>query len=262
MRKRITTLAAILVTAGLAYSVFRFPFSAKETPPARLTLTRVWVSGQAEGVWSWLRKEAKKYEKETGTRVYLRAAPAETVTDSADAPLPDVWIASTGESVLAMEGYALFFRGEGAGIATPMPTSLLFYQPSPTPGPSAAPQPTADISRFSAILAPKGVPAAGPAIVRSARPAADFAEGKGDAAILTAKQAEALPFHASALPLPAGSGFVPVYGTAETAAGAAFLNALLSEKAQRSLTEAGLYSPSFQLYQGTDPLRAMIENSR
>ena len=261
MQRMIMTLSAMLVTVGLAYTVFRFPFTIEDTPPVRPALTRVWVSGQEAEVWAWLRKEAKQYEKETGTRVYLRAVPSEMILD-ADALPPDLWISDTGKKALALEGYALFFRDDGPGIATPMPTSLLFYQPSPTPGPSAAPAPTADIARFSIILAPQKVPAAGAGIIRSAHPAKDFEDGKGEAVILTAGQAEALPFHVGALPLPGGSGFTPVYGTAQTPAGTALLDALLSETAQRSLMEVGLYSPSFQLYQGKDQLRAMIENSR
>ncbi|MBR3019175.1 MAG: hypothetical protein IKH57_19200 [Clostridia bacterium] len=262
MQKKIAALSALILTVGLAYTVFHFPFSAVSAPPARLALTRVWVSEQEPALWAWLRKEAKKYEKETGTRVYLRAVPAEMKTGGSDALPPDVWISSAGESVLALEGYALFYRNDEAGIITPVPTSLLFYRPTPSPGPTAAPAPTADIAQFSAILAPQNVPAAVSGIIRSAHPAADFADGKGDAAILTAGQAESLPFRVSALPLPGRSGFIAIRGTAATPAGASLLDALLSENAQRQLSEEGLYSPVFQLYQGADPLRAMIENSR
>ncbi|MBR5111298.1 MAG: hypothetical protein IK099_14055 [Clostridia bacterium] len=262
MRRLITTLAAMLMTAGLAYIAVCFPLTAKETPSARLALARVWISEQEPAVWNWLRKEAKRYEKETGTRVYLRAAPSQNKTDASDVLPPDLLISNTGESVLALEGYALFYRNDTAGLVTAAPTSLLFYRPSSSPGPSAAPLPTADIARFSVLLAPHKIPASGSGIVRSPHPERDFADGKGEAAILTAGQAEALPFRVSALPLPKGSGFAAVYGTAATPAGADLLAALLSEDAQRALAEGGLYSPTFQLYGGTDRLREMIENSR
>ena len=77
MRKFFVTLCALAVTAALVWSLFGFQPRAVEPPSLQLSLIRVWVSGQDPAVWSWLRKAAKQYEKETGRRVYLRAGPAE-----------------------------------------------------------------------------------------------------------------------------------------------------------------------------------------
>lgn len=261
MRKIIVTLAALLATAGLIYTVFHFPAAGKETPSAQIRLVRVWVSEREPAVWSWLRKQARQYEKATGTRVYLRAAASEKPEASGEEIRPDLLISGEGREAVALRGYALFYRDDAAPGTTPVPTSLLFYRPSPPPGPSPTPRNAPEIERFSAILAPADLAAAVPGAVQSAHPLKDFTDGKGDAAILTAEQAEQLSFPTGVRPLPDGKGGIPICATAETAMGEAFLKALLSKDAQEGLAEAGLYSPFFHLYNGNDPVREVIESS-
>ena len=261
MRRIIITLAALLATAGLVYAGFLYAADTSEAPSARLPLVRVWAAEQEPDVWSWLRKRAKQYEKETGVRVYLRAASREMAQEAGGAFPPDLLISGSGDTVVALRGYALFFRDSTARAVTPHPTSLLFVPSSPTPGPSPTPAPTPDIARFSVILIPDTLVMELPGGVRSARVFLDFEEGKGDAALLTAEQAKQLPFPVSACPLPKGKGGLPICGSAATAGGEAFLAFLCAEPSQQALADTGLFSPRCFLYQGTDPLREMIENA-
>ncbi len=258
MRKFIVTLAALLVTAGLVYSCFRFPFQQNTGTPARLSLVRVWIAGQEPSVCSWLRKQAARYEKETGVRIYLRTAPEQANAESSPDTAPDLLISGKGEKVAALYGYALFYRDDSAQTVTPVPTSLLFIRPSPTPGADPTPAPTPDHPSFSVLLVPKIIQL--PGSVSSAHPVSDFVEGKGDAAVLTAEQAKQLPFAVRACPLPDGKGLVPIYGDAASPAGKAFLSFLTAEPSQRVLTDVGLYSPEYVLYRGIDPVRELIEN--
>ncbi len=258
MRKWIVTLAALLATAGLIYSCFRFPFQQNRETPARLSLVRVWIAGQDASVSSWLRKQAARYEKETGVRVYLRTAPEQTNAETGPAAVPDLLISGEGEKIAALYGYALFYRDDSAQTVTPVPTSLLFIRPSPTPGTDPTPAPTPDHPSFSVLLAPEKIQL--PGSISSAHPVSDFLEGKGDAVLLTAEQAKQLPFAVRACPLPDGKGLVPIYGAAASPAGEAFLAYLTAEPSQRALADVGLFSPDYVLYRGIDPLREMIEN--
>ncbi len=258
MRKWIVTLAALLATAGLVYSCFRFPFQQNSGMPARLSLVRVWIAGQEPSVCSWLRKQATRYEKETGIRVYLRAVPEQANAETGPAAAPDLLISGKGEKTVVLYGYALFYRDDTAQTVTPVPTSLLFIRPSPTPGADPTPAPTPEHPPFSVLLAPEQIQL--PGSVSSAHPVSDFVEGKGDAVLLTAEQAKQLPFAVRACPLPDGKGLVPIYGAAASPAGEAFLAFLTAEPSQRALADAGLYSPVYVLYRGIDPVREMIEN--
>lgn len=261
MRRIITTFAALLATAGLFYSAFQYLENDAKEPSAQPPLIRVWAVEQPPPVWSWLERQAKQYEKQNGTRVYLRAVSDRMMQSSDGAFPPDLLVSAHSGTPLAMQGYALFFRDNAARMTTPHPTSLLFIQVSPTPGPSPSPAPTPDAARFSVVLAPKELRSAVPGSVQSARILQDFAEGKGDAAILTAAQAKQLPFPVSACPVPEGKGFLPIYGSAATAEGEAFLCFLLAEPAQKALADSGLFSSRCSLYQGADPLFEMIENA-
>ncbi len=258
MRRFIVTLAALLATAGLVYSCFRFPFQQSTGSPARLSLVRVWIAGQDASVSSWLRKQATRYEKETGVRVYLRTAPEQTNAESSPDTAPDLLISGEGEKAVALYGYALFYRDDSAQTVTPIPTSLLFIRPSPTPGADPTPAPTPDHPSFSVLLAPEKIQL--PGSVSSAHPVSDFVEGKGDAVLLTAEQAKQLPFAVRACPLPDGKGFLPIYGDAASPAGEAFLSYLTAEPSQRALADVGLFSPDYVLYRGIDPVRELIEN--
>ena len=261
MRRIFVTLVALAATAGLVYAGLRLPAS-RETPPAASPdLVRVWIQKQEPSVWAWVRRQAKRYEKETGTRVYLRAAADNAKTDLENKLLPDLLISKNGDTVLAMLGYGLFIRDDAALSYTPFPTSLLFSPPSPTPGPSPTPAPTPDITHLSIILIPDGIQLSLSRCVKTADPLRALMDGKGDAAVLTADQARQLPFRVSACPLAIGEGFIPIYGESATAEGDRFMSFLLSEACQRDLTDSGLYSPVLKLYQGNDPVRAMIENS-
>lgn len=261
MRRIFVTLVALAATAGLVYAGLRLPAS-RETPPAASPdLVRVWIQKQEPSVWAWVRRQAKRYEKETGTRVYLRAAADNAKTDLENELLPDLLISKNGDTVLAMLGYGLFIRDDAAVSSTPFPTSLLFSPPSPTPGPSPTPAPTPDITHLSIILIPDGIQLSLSRCVKTADPLRALMDGKGDAAVLTADQARQLPFRVSACPLAKGEGFIPIYGESATAEGDRFMSFLLSEACQRDLTDSGLYSPVLKLYQGNDPVRAMIENS-
>ena len=261
MRRNIITFAALLLTAGLVYVGFMYAKNSAGTPSANLPLVRVWAAEQEPSVWAWLRRQAKQYEKETGIRVYLRAVSGDMIRESGDAFPPDALITGNGSRAVAMLGYALFFRDDAQRTPDIHPTSLLFFQSSPTPGPSSTPAPTPDAARFSVVLTPLGLESAVPGGAASPHAAQDFAAGKGDAALLTADEAMRLPFPVSASPLAKGEGSLPIFGSAGTDGGEAFLNFLCTEPAQKSLRDHGLYSPFLLLYRGADPLREMIENS-
>ena len=261
MRKMLVTLGALAVTAGLIWSLFGFQPRAVEPPSLQLSLIRVWVSGQDPAVWSWLRKAAKQYEKETGRRVYLRAGPAEDAGALSGEYPPDLLISHEKGKCVALHGFALFCRDESAQAVTPDPTSFLFFRPSPTPGVSPTPVPTPNTALFSVLIVPQRLSSSFPGSLSSAAPLEDFISGKGDAAVLTVGQAARLPFRAAACPLPEGKGFLPVRCAAASPGGEAFFRFLLLEQTQRMMTDFGLFSPYCSLYRGTDPQREMIENT-
>ena len=261
MRKMLVTLGALAVTAGLIWSLFRFQVNDGDLPSLQLRLTRVWVIGQEPPVWSWLRKAAKQYEKETGIRVYLRAVSTKDADALSGEFSPDLLISDEKGECVALHGFALFYRDDGAQTVTPYPTSFLFYPPSSTPGASPTPAPTPNAALFSTLIVPQRLSASFPGSLSSAAPLEDFISGKGDAAVLTVGQAARLPFRAAACPLPEGKGFLPVRCAAASPGGEAFFRFLLLEQTQRMMADFGLFSPYCSLYRGTDPQREMIENT-
>ena len=261
MRKILVTLCALAVTAALVRSLFGFQMRAADMPSEQFSLTRVWVSDQESAVWSWLRKAAKQYEKETGRRVYLRAVPANDAgTLSGEYP-PDLLISHEKGKCVALHGFALFCRDDSAHAVTPYPTGFLFFPPSSTPGVSPTPASTPSAVLFSVLIVPKRLSSSFPGSLSSTNPLRDFIDGKGDAAVLTVGQAAQLPFQTAARPLPAGKGFLPIRSAAATPNGEDFSNFLLMEQSQRLMAESGLFSPCCSLYRGIDPMREMIENT-
>ena len=261
MRRMIITCTALLLTAGLVYCCFQYSKDSADPYPANVPLVRVWASDQEPSVWAWLRKAAKQYEKESGTRVYLRGVSEDGVRE-ADGPFPpDLLISNQEGTRIAIRGLAIFFRDDRAQAVTPHPTGLLFFPSSPTPGPEPSAAPTPDIARFSTVLTPIRLKGAVPGGVQSQHALQDFAAGKGDAAILTVEEAQQLPFPVSAYPLAKGEGGLPIYGSAATGGGEAFLAFLCAKSTQEALADNGLFSPYYSLYRGTDSLRGMIEEA-
>ena len=259
MQKKLGTLLAVLLTGLLMYAAaMQFPFQNAKPPAARLSLVRVWMESLDGDTAAWLRKRAKTYEKETGMRVYLRSVAS--VQDE-NGSAPDLLISEEAEQPVAWQGYALFIRDETAVTVTPVPTSALFLRPSPTPGPSPTPAPTLGPAKLEKVLCPAPLIGVLPGTVLSVHPAEDMKNGKGQAAILTAKQAAALPFGVQASPLQNGSGKRTIGGQAYSPAGEALLEYLQQKPSQTALAEHGLYSPFFQLYAVNQPVYAMIESS-
>ena len=261
MRKMLVTLTALLATAGLALALFHFPARTLHAPDTQLRLIRVWAAGQEPALWSWLRREATRFENETGMRVYLRTAPMDSATSFEGAVPPDLLISMRGGETVALEGFALFFRDDTVPNITPRPTSFLFVQPSPNPTPALFPEPTKMARRVSAVLTPTPFLNAVSDAILSSNPLQDLIDGKGNAAILTVGQAERLPFQAGIQPLPGGSGFRTICARASSSNGETFLRYLLGVSSQRALAEVGLFSPLFRLYSGLDPWREVIENT-
>ena len=80
------TVRMLLCCLCLAFTVLlgRFVFAKREnapTPPASFPLVRIWIGEKDAAAAAWLRKRASAYEKETGTRVYLRSASDEEARD-------------------------------------------------------------------------------------------------------------------------------------------------------------------------------------
>ena len=260
MRKILVTLTALLATAALAHSLVHFPARTFSAPDTHLRLIRVWAAEQEPALWSWLRKEAARFEKETGARVYLRAAPMDSASSFDGLVPPDLMISTHGGETVALQGFALFFRNEGAPNVAPRPTSFLFVQPSPTPTPALFPEPTNSARRFSAVLTSMPFLHTVSNAILSSNPLRDLIDGKGDAAILTVSQAEQLPFQAGMQPLPGRSGFRSICARASSSGGETFLRHLLGTSSQRALADVGLFSPLFRLYHGVNPWRETIEN--
>ena len=255
LKKLLVILLFLALSCGLLFllpQALRVP----ETPEKSFAILRIWNADGEQAVQSWLRGQARAYEKATGQRVYLRAAPE----GSREGPLPDALILQEGEMLLALRGYALIVRDENPA-ATPAPTGALFFRPSVPPERLATPAPFPKESEWSAVLSPEALMNALPGTVMSAQPAADFAQGRADAALLTPGQAAGLNTGYRAYAIPDGKGFLPVRGQAYTEAGEAFLLWLQSDAAQRALAQAGLFSPHLRLYGPDDPVRYLIENS-
>ena len=259
MQKNIVTLAALLATAGLIFWGVHFPGQQREDA-SKMTLVRVWVEEQDTQVWKWLRRQAKRFEKEKGIRVYLRSSAVASAKPASVLP-PDLVISSQGENKIAAHGYAIFVRDDRAGMVSPRPTSLLFFRPTPSPGPSLTPEPAPDFHSFSAVLVPDKLLTMIPNGIRSEYPLEEFGAGKAEAAVLTVEQAGQLSFRFRLVPLPRGKSSLSVFALPMTTVGKEFMQVLLSASAQADLTDVGLYSFEFQIYRGIDPVRELIENS-
>ncbi|MBR3739350.1 MAG: extracellular solute-binding protein [Clostridia bacterium] len=253
MKKLIVILLFLSVSAGLLL-MLPTALNAPEKREQPFLILRIWNADQEIAVQYWLRGQAKTYEKATGQRVYLRTAPNNRDQDL----LPDALIIPEGDHLLALRGYALVVRADTAAV-TPAPTSALFYRPSPAPEAAETPAPWPEEKELRAVLCPEALTDALPGTVLSTNPAADFAQGKADAALLTPGQAAGLAVGYRAFAIPEGKGFLPVRATAYTEAGEAFLSWLQGDEAQRALAQAGLFSPRLRLYGPDDPVRYVIE---
>ena len=299
MKKALRTALALLATAAVLWLLPR-AWRRQDQPGRELRVCRVWLLEKEPAVATWIKALAAGYEKETGSRVYLRAATAEEAAAARagdGAVRPDVLLypaaagiaapsgvqpnptdgenAAAGRTdapqapgsafdsmTVALRGYALILRDDGAAVFTPAPTSALFFPPPATPGPPPSPAPSPDPASFAAVLAPEELLGAMSGTIRSQNPAGDLAAGKAKAALLTAGQAAKLPFGYRAFALPAGAGLLPVQAQAFSQEGRAFVQSLLREDSQRALRQAGLYSPLLALYGPEDPLRFLIGQSR
>ena len=267
MRHRLITLAALLLTAALLYFVPEMgDGSGKRDRGVETTI--LWVNEKEKAVDRWLKSCAAAYEKETGRRVYLRAATdmetEEALGEVQGQVRPDLMIAPNAGQTVCLRGYALILRDESAAKVTPAPTSALFYKPSPEPRQDDAPAPAFDPALLTGALAPAELLPAVPGAAESRDPAADLAAGKAHAALLTAGQAAGLQVGYRAYALPEGQGFLPVQAAALTAGGQDFLSFLLRPDTQRSLRDFGLYTENagLLLYGSDDPIRQLIEGSR
>ncbi len=265
MKKSLRTILALLATAALIF-FGREALRGKNVPePETVSMVRIWITEKEPAVSAWLRALAAGYEKETGERVYLRSATEEECTaarrGNGGALLPDALIAPGEGEPVALRGYALIIRDDTAVRATPAPTSALFYRPSPSPGPSPVPGPTPDPASFSAVLVLTEFSDVLPGAVPSGDPFADFTQGKAKAALLTAGQADRLPFGHQAYPVPGGAGMRGVCAETYSAAGEFFRAYLQRPDVQQTLSQYGLYSPYARLYGPDDPLRFLIDGS-
>ena len=95
MKKAIRILLALGLTACLALLLPRL-LSREEIQAPALRITRVWITEEEPAVTAWLKKRAAAYEKQGGSRVYLRAAARDEVgalsANGQGAPLPDLII--------------------------------------------------------------------------------------------------------------------------------------------------------------------------
>ena len=261
MKKYWRILFFLLLAAGLLLAI---PSALR--PPAEqkrpFTILRVWNAEEETAVHSWLRGQARAFERATGQRVYLRTAAAgDAVRDAARGLPPDALILPEGDTLLALRGYALIVRDDSAAALTPAPTGALFFRPSPTAGPAVTPAPWPDSGAVGAVLCPEALRSVLPGAVVSAQPAADLSQGKAGAALLTPGQAAGLNIGFRVYAVPEGKGFLPVKGRAYTEMGRQFLTWLQDGAAQRALAQAGLFSPGLRLYAADDPIRYLIESS-
>ena len=258
LKKLIKVLFFLSLSTGLLL-LLPAALRAPEEEAEPFAILRVWIADSEIAVHSWLRGQAKAYERASGQRVYLRAASAKDALDSAAQGLPpDALILPQGETLLALRGYALILRA-GTPAVTPAPTGALFFRPSSAPEAAATPAPFPKESELRAVLCPEALMGILPGTVCSALPAADFEGGKADAALLTPGQAAKLTAGYRAFALPEGKGFLPVKARSYSEAGEAFLAWLREDTAQRALAQAGLFSPRLRLYGPGDPVRYLLE---
>lgn len=266
-KRKASTLTALALTGLL----FLFsPFLPQNQAPAGSSeaLIRIWILEDEPAVSRWLKKQAARYEKQSGRRVYLRSASREEMKSALegreDAYPPDLMVMQGLEETLLFRGYALIIRDNEAQRIIPQPTSALFFRPTITPSPSATPAPVPALPSLSPILIPSCLSISIKGAETSVNPLAEFAAGKAPAAILTAGQAEQLPFGYRAHSLENGEGMLPVHGKAMSADGAALLAFLQDRPCQQALSEYGLYSfqKDLSLYDPANPIRHLIENSR
>lgn len=267
VKKKLLTLGALLLTAGLALLIPHLSRAPEKADPG-MRVTRVWAVECDPALTAWLRKQAAAYEKATGTRIYLRTATREEAqaaqAGQRGVVAPDLLVQEGIGQAVAYLAYALVLRDETMAITTPAPTSGLFYRPTPLPGPTVTPAPTPSPQAISAVLVPEGLTVSLPGAICSRDPLGDFSAGKAPAALLTAGQAAGLTFGYRAYALPAGNGVRTLGALAMAPEGQAFLNVLQTPEAQRALGNHGLYAvlPSLRLYDAaSDPLRALIESS-
>ncbi|MBQ9264332.1 MAG: hypothetical protein IJ189_09015 [Clostridia bacterium] len=265
MKKTIFTLLSLALTAALVLFLPQAIRPEAEAAPRKNVVLRVWVTEREPAVTAWMKKRAAAYEKAGGQRIYLRSATEQEVSGAlsgeANAVLPDLLIGS-GETPIALRGYALIVRDDTAVVTTPAPTAALFFRPSPSPGPTAEPPILPDISAIGAVLAPAELAHALPGTVESADPLKDFAAGKAQSALLTAGQAAQLTTGFQAYPLPDGQGLLPVHARVFSPSGQVFLSFLQTKDSQNALTAHGLYATSSRLYAADDPIRFLIDSSR
>ena len=265
MRHRLVTLAALLLTAALLYFV---PETEEGEKRSGVETAVLWVNEKEKAVDRWLKKCAAAYEKETGCRVYLRAATEEeskaALGGTEGVVPPDLLVSPESGETVCLRGYALIVRDETAARTTPAPTGALFIRPSPEPRQTSEPETVFDPALLIGALASEELLPLFPEAALSRDPAGEFAAGNGKAAILTAGQAAGLAVGCRACALPEGRGFLPVRASSLTAEGQEFLSFLLRPDIQRTLSDFGLYTqnPGLILYGGADPLRGLIESSR
>ena len=262
MKKSIPTILALLITAALFSMLFQpdAPGASGKDP-----IIRVWLVETEKDSAAFLRKCAAAYEKQTGKRIYLRSATREEAAHALEknetiVP-PDLIIGwDAGEKILC-QGYALIFRDDSAPIWTPSPTSLLFSPPTPMPGPSPTPAPTRALSSYTGILCPRKMADRFPGSIASDQPIQDLISGKGEAALLTARQAASLAIGWQGQILPEGAGASFLYAQALSDGGQDFLAFLQSPENQEKLREYDLYSPFLLLYANENSLQGMMDRA-
>ena len=106
----------ILFFLALSFGLLHLLPAALRAPEGRdqpFTILRVWNAEEEPAVQSWLRGQAKAYERATGQRVYLRAA---SLASADQDLLPDALISQSGDRLLALRGYALILRADTAAV--------------------------------------------------------------------------------------------------------------------------------------------------
>ena len=270
LKRKLPTMIALALT-GLFFLLSPLIQKNSVPPPRTLSILRVWLREDEPAVGRWLKKQAQRYEKETGERIYLRNASEKEMAEARQAQsgqpeiiIPDLMVMQGLSSPLLFRGYALIVRDDRAALLTPSPTSLLFQRPTASPGPSPLPEIQPDFSAPGAILTPAFLSPGLPGCIPSDDPLAAFSAGKAPAALLTAGQAATLSFGYRVYALEEGAGMMAVSAQSMNEKGGRFLSFLLSAESQRSLSQYGLYSclPSLRLYDAADPIRALIESSK
>ena len=262
MKKSISTILALLITAALFSMLFQ-----PDNPSAsgKEPIIRVWLVETEKDSAAFLRKCAAAYEKQMGKRIYLRSATREeaarALAKNETIVPPDLIIGlDAGEKILC-QGYALIFRDDSAPIWTPSPTSLLFFPPTPTPGPSPTPAPTRALSSWAGVLCPRKIADRFPGSIASDQIAQDLSAGKGNAALLTARQAASLSIGWQGQILPEGAGVCFLCARSLSPRGQDFLSFLQRPESQEMLREYDLYSPFLLLYANENSLQGMMDRA-